>query len=773
MLKPIKNIKPAYPFSEWEIVEESFSAENNFRSETVFSIGNGYMGFRGNFEEGLSVPEGTGVDGIYINGFYESEIIKYPEVAYGYAENSQTMLNVTKSRLIRLIVDDEEFNMNSGNIEEYRRVLSLKDGVLGRSMIWSSSSGKKVKIDVQRLVSFKNKHLAVIKYEVTPVNFSGIIKLVSALDGNVTNQTAGNDPRTGSGLHGRVLSVDSVEIEEGHALLIQSTKNSCMHLACAMKNHIETENEYTVNIVKKDDSVESLYEINALQGAKIQLEKYISYVTSRDFEFDELAGAARKIVLNAKSQGYRAIMKEQSDFLRDFWGKADVQIKGDPSLQQGIRFNIYHLLQAAGRDGKTNVCAKGLTGEGYEGHYFWDTEMYILPFFTYTNPDTSRRLLEYRYMTLDKARERARQMSHQSGVLFPWRTINGEECSAYFPGGTAQYHINADVAFAVKRYMEATDDEEFLVKFGAEILFETARLWEDLGEYIPAKGNKLCINCVTGPDEYTAIVNNNCYTNLMARENLLIACEIAELMKMKYPKECSLLSDKIGLSDQEISRWKSAAENMYVPYDHDIKIFMQDDSFLDKIPWDFSNTPADKYPLLLHYHPLVIYRHQVCKQADLVLAMFLLGSRFTNEEKKLNFDFYEKVTTHDSSLSTAIFSIVASEIGYHEKAYDYFISTARMDLDDYHGNTKDGIHTANMAGTWMCLVNGFAGMRVYKDILSFKPYLPENWDEYSFSISFKGRLIRVRVGREDTEYKLINGEEIDIMHNGRKKTLFI
>lgn len=259
----------------------------------------------------------------------------------------------------------------------------------------------------------------------------------------------------------------------------------------------------------------------------------------------------------------------------------------------------------------------------------------------------------------------------------------------------------------------------------------------------------------------------------MARENLLNACETAKWMKTAYPEDFSLLKDKICLDDEEISKWKCAAENMYVPYDHDMKIYLQDDSFQDKIPWDFGNTPADNYPLLLHYHPLVIYRHQVCKQADLVLALFLLGSSFTIEEKKINYNFYEKVTTHDLSLSTAIFSIVASEIGYYEKAYDYFISTARMDLDDYHGNTGDGIHTANMAGTWMCLVNGFAGMRVYNGTLSFKPYLPKKRDGYSFSVSFKGRLIGVKVGREDTEYKLIKGQDIIIMHNDRKKALFI
>ncbi len=767
----IKNIIPVYPYNEWDIIEESFKQENNARSETVFALGNGYMGFRGNFEEGYESSQGTGIDGIYINGFYESEVIKYPEIAYGYAENSQTMLNVTKSRIIKLFADGEEFSMKDSDIDEYRRILSMKEGILKRSLVWSAKSGKKIRIDIQRLVSFKNKHLAVISYEVIPVNFTGVIRLISMLDGNVSNLTAAKDPRTGSGLKGRVLSIDEKHMEDSRGFLTQSTGNSCMHLACAMENYLETTNLYLLKTVTNDDSIEAVYDINALQGVKNRLIKYISYVTTRDYEHNSLPRAALAITSKAKVQGFDAIKNEQSHFLAEFWAKADIEIKGDLALQQGIRFNIFHLLQAAGRDGKTNVAAKGLTGEGYEGHYFWDTEMYILPFFTYGNPETARKLLEYRYMTLDKARERARQMSHERGALFPWRTINGEECSAYFPGGTAQYHINADVAFAIKRYMEATDDQEFLLKFGAEMVFETARLWEDLGEYIPAKGNKFCINCVTGPDEYTAIVNNNCYTNLMARENLLYACETAELMMTGYPEVYSSLADQIGLDSLEITKWKIAAESMYIPYSDDMKIYLQDDSFLDKAPWDFSSTPADRYPLLLHYHPLVIYRHQVCKQADLVLVQFLLGNRFTYDEKKASYDFYEKVTTHDSSLSTAIFSIMASEIGYRTKAYDYFISTSRMDLDDYHGNTKDGIHAANMAGTWMCLVNGFAGMRVYNNNLSFNPYLPENWDEYSFNITYMGRRIRVKVGRDGTEYILLEGRELDIMHNGEKRTL--
>jgi alpha,alpha-trehalose phosphorylase len=417
-----------------------------------------------------------------------------------------------------------------------------------------------------------------------------------------------------------------------------------------------------------------------------------------------------------------------------------------------------------GRDGKSNISAKGLTGEGYEGHYFWDTEMYIIPAFLYSNPSISRKLLEYRYSTLDKARARAREMSHRKGALFPWRTINGEECSGYFPAGTAQYHINADIAHAIKKYMDVTLDNEFMLQCGAEILFETARLWADLGFFNLSKDGKFCINCVTGPDEYTAIVNNNFYTNVMAGENLEYAYNIAVWMEREHNQNYKRLVSEIGLVPEEIAKWKMAADNMYVPYSGKHGMHLQDDTFLEKKVWDFENVPKENYPLLLHYHPLVIYRHQVCKQADVVLALFLLGHKFSLDQKRRDYDYYEKVTTHDSSLSACIFSIVANDIGYHEKAYDYFIKTARMDLDDYQGNTHHGVHTANMAGSWMCMVNGFAGMRVYDDVISFQPYIHPNWEEYSFKITYRGRIIKLTISNKGTTYELLQGNELEIIH---------
>jgi trehalose/maltose hydrolase-like predicted phosphorylase len=755
----------------WSLIEKDLNVKDNYINETLFAIGNGYIGMRGNFEEGYDGAKGTGLQGTYINGFYESEIIKYGEVAYGYAEKSQTMLNVTNSKIIKLIIENEEFSMFKGEILDYERSLCFKDGILKRSLIWRAPSGKEVKIEIHRLISFKYKNIAAIHYEVTPLNFSGKIKLVSELDGDVNNLTTENDPRVGSGFQGRVLSVEEKLSNKSFGAIVQKTYNTKLCVACAMEHEFYSEKKYSIENFQEELKVGVIYNVDAEMGKSIMLEKFIAYTTSLDCKEEEILIKVMKEARKAKSFGTENLNKIQKDFLSDFWYRTDIEIIGDEILQQGIRFNMFHLLQAVGRDGNTNIAAKGLTGEGYEGHYFWDTEVYMLPFFLYNNPSISRKLLEYRYNTLPKAKERARIMTHNKGALYPWRTINGEECSAYYPAGTAQYHINADIAFAVKRYMEATLDTEFLVSYGAEILFETARFWVDIGEFIEHKGNKFCINEVTGPDEYTALVNNNCYTNLMARENLKYAYEIVLYLKQKMSSVYKKLSKKLELKDDEIELWKKAADNMYIPYDEKLKIYPQDDSFLDKTPWDFENTPKENYPLLIHYHPLVIYRHQVCKQADLILAQFLLSEKFHLEQKKRDFDFYEKVTTHDSSLSTCIFSIAASEIGYYDKAYKYFIETATMDLTNSHGNTKDGIHAANMAGTWMCLVNGFAGMRAYEGILSFNPYLPKQWKEYSFKITYCGRLIEIRVNGDGTSYKLLEGERLSILHGGESREL--
>lgn len=755
-------VQPIYPVDDWSITETGLQPAHNKRSETLFALANGLIGMRGAFEEPYHGPDNTSVDGTYLNGFYETEPIKYPEAAYGFAENGQTMLNVANAKRITLWLDDEPFDLFTGQVLSYARTLDLKHGQLIRRVVWRSPAGKEIEVRITRIVSLNQPNLAAINYTVKSLNFSGALRFESSIDGDTTNLKAGNDPRVGSGLHGRVLDVTHRQAD-GHVMaLSQRTRKSGMALACAVTHHLNTES--IIHATEDNLSTTTVFHTHISPNTTLVLDKFIAYVSTQDTPEADLVQKAASIAEEAFKHGFEAIRAAQSTYMADFWARSDVQIEGDPALQQGVRLNMFHLLQSVGRDGKTNMAAKGLTGEGYEGHYFWDTEMYVIPFFLSTRPEISRKLLEYRHHILPHARQRARDLAHLKGALYPWRTIGGEECSSYFPAGTAQYHINADIAHAIKRYVESADDVEFLITHGAEILFETARVWADVGFFNPRKGGAFCINGVTGPDEYTAIVDNNLYTNIMAQQNLSYAAEVAYWLSVEHPERYAELSGQIGLTQDEIDLWRRAAERMFIPYDNASGLYLQDDGFLDRPVWDFDNTPDDHYPLLLHYHPLVIYRHQVCKQADLILAMFLQSGRFSLEDKRRAFEYYEKVTTHDSSLSACIFSILAAEIGEHDKAYQYFASTARMDLDDYHGNVKDGVHIANMAGTWMGIVYGFGGLRQLDGRLYLRPSLPHGWTGYSFTITHQNRLFQVRVTDGTATYTLLNGEPLTITH---------
>ncbi len=757
-----------YPYDTWKVIESSFNLDSNRQGETIFAVGNGYIGMRGNFEEDFQGPVGSSLQGTYLNGFYDSELIQYGELAYGYAQNSQTMLNVTDSKIIRLYLDDEPFDMLQGTVLSYHRELDMMHGVMLREVLWESPQKRRVQVRIKRLVSLSRRQVAAISYEVIPY-FTGNLTFVSAVQGEVHNQVTMGDPRVGSSFAEQVLQTIDMKQDGSYMALLQRTKNTNFSLVCAAQHEVITTAPITT--MQKRVSEEAQWHVTAKVHEKsatkeptvVRLDKFIAYVSSKDYATDQLWQRAKSEVNQAAKDGFLFLLQEQADFLAAYWLDSDIVIHGDDALQQSLRFNAFHLLQSVGRDGKTNIAAKGITGEGYEGHYFWDTETYIFPFFLYTQPDIAKKLLDYRYHILDKARLRAKEMA-QKGALYAWRTIDGEETSAYYPAGTAAYHINADIMYALKKYMHATKDDQFMLEKGAEMLFETARLWVDLGDYIPAYDHRFCINEVTGPDEYTALVNNNLYTNIMAKDHLLFAWNVARDLQTRYPDAYKNLADRLNLGEEEVLDFKQAAEAMYLPYDETLGIHPQDDSFLKKAVWDFEHTPSDHYPLLLHYHPLVIYRYQVLKQADVVLAEFLQGDQFTLEQKQRDFAYYEKITTHDSSLSPCIYSIMAAELGDLEKAYRYFAQTARMDLDDLNGNVKDGIHTASMGGTWLALVAGFGGLREYNGQLSFQPVLPPKWQGYEFRVRFQGRLLEVNVDQTGVVYRLIHGEAMEIKH---------
>ncbi len=760
--------RPLYPVDPWRIRELTFDASHAARNETIFALANGHLGLRGNLEE----PAGNVVQGTYVNGFYEETPIVYGETAYGLARNHQVLLNVADGKRIELFVGDDPLALGTGTVEAHERVLDLQAGLLTRTVRWRSPAGITVELVARRIVSLARPEIAAIDYAVTLVDGSAPVRLVSAIDARVRNQEASDDPRVGAHLPDGALRLVQREVSGTWGAVVQRTRTTRLAVAAAADHLVRAggSGEVTVSPVADEGGVTVTLETALGAGESLAVTKLLAYATSLDHAEASLLDRTRAAVEEVRAGGFEALADEQRAILDRFWAASDVEIEGDVALQQGVRFNLFSLFQSAGRDGRTSLAAKGLTGEGYDGHYFWDTEVFALPFFSYTQPAIARSLLRYRCGTLDKARARAAELS-QRGALYPWRTIGGEEASAYFPAGTAQYHINADIAHAIAKYVAATGDRSLLLDGGAEVVFETARLWADLGDYIPARDGAFCINEVTGPDEYTALVNNNGYTNLMARAHLRYAALLADELPVEAPDAFDRLARRIGLARSEVAEWRRAADLMRIPRDPGLGIHAQDDSFLDRAPWPFETTPASDHPLLLHYHPLVIYRHQVLKQPDVVLAQVLLASEFTTAEKKRNFDFYDPLTTGDSSLSPCIQSVAAAELGYADAAYRYFMQTARMDLDDVNGNVAHGVHAAAMAGSWVSLVYGFAGLRDDDGTIAFSPRLPRAWSRLAFRLVLGRSTLQVTLTARTAAYELLAGDPCVIRHFGHPVTV--
>ncbi|GJL68921.1 MAG: kojibiose phosphorylase [Nitrospirales bacterium] len=759
-----------YPPDEWNMVEKQYSPAFLSQTETIYSVGNGYLGMRGCPEEGGPNFE----NGTFVNGFHESWPIVYGEDAFGFAKTGQTIVNVTDSKIIKLYVDDEPFWLPNATILQFDRRLNMKSGTLDREVLWETPSGKHVLIQSRRLVSFQHRYLAAMSYQVTVLNSEAPVVISSEMIANqVSHQKRQYDPRLARAVADRLLHPKMNYLKDRRIVLCHWTQNSQMGLACTIDHALETECPHSYTAHCAEDSGQVVFSVEAKPGYRIHLTKYMSYHTSQTASADELCRRAERTLDRAVSQGFDVLLAGQETYMDEFWQRSDVQVadidsrrtkRSTTEIQQAIRFNLFHILQAAGRADTTGVPAKGLTGHAYEGHYFWDTEIYLLPFLIYTSPRLAKNLLMFRYRMLDKARERARELN-QKGAMFPWRTINGEEASAYYAAGTAQYHINGDIMYALKKYVNATGDEKFLYDYGAEMLVETARLWYDLGFFSQQEGGKFCIHGVTGPDEYNTVVNNNTFTNLMARENLRYAASTVELLREKNFEAFAALVGKTELELDEVKDWRIAAENMFIPYDEKRGIHPQDDEFLDKEVWNLQTTPPENFPLLLFYHPLVIYRYQVIKQADIVLAMFLFGRDFSPEQKRRNFEYYDPLTTGDSSLSSCIQSIVAVEIGYPEQALEYARAALLMDLADVGGNVKDGCHIASMGGTWMALIYGFGGMRDDDGMLTFNPRrAPDQPGRLRFPLTYRGQILDVELGPDVATYSLREGDGLVFRH---------
>ena len=759
-----------YPADEWNVIEKGFHPEFLAQLETMLALGNGYLGMRGCPEEGGPNVENATL----INGYYETHPIVYVEGAYGFARTGQTILSVTDSKIIKLFVDDEPFWLPNANLLKYERRLNMRSGTLDREILWETPAGKQVLITSRRLVSFANRHVAAISYRVTLLNAAAPLMISSEMKANEPSASIDvNDPRQTRDFAGRVLHPRASYAKDRRIVLCHATEKSRLMLTCATDHSLDTSCPHAHKVSYAEDFGQVAFTIDARPDCPIHLTKYMVYHTSPTALPEELCGRAEWTMDRVLTQGFEQLLASQEQYMEDFWRRSDVRVRdiredrtkrSTVEIQQAIRFNLFHILQASARAEDTGVPAKGVTGQAYEGHYFWDTEIYLLPFLIYTSPRIAKNLLTFRYNMLPQARARARELGHR-GAMFPWRTISGEEASAYYAAGTAQYHINADIMYALRKYVQATGDEAFLRDCGAEMLVETARFWRSLGFYADARDGKFCINSVTGPDEYNTVVNNNAYTNLMARENLRYAAQTVEALQAIDPKAYNELVHKTVLDPSEVEGWIHAADSMYVPYDEKLKIIPQDDSFLDREPWDFRNTPREHYPLLLFYHPLNIYRKQVIKQADVVLAMFLLGDAFSLESKKRNFEFYDPLTTGDSSLSSCVEAIIAAQVGDTGKAIQYGVAALLMDLANVGGNVKDGCHIASMGGSWMMFTYGLGGMRDDDGTLSFWPRrAPEDNAILRFPVSYRGQMLEVEISLEKVEYTLREGGSLVIRH---------
>jgi alpha,alpha-trehalose phosphorylase len=739
-----------FAVSPWTVEERQLHLELLAQTESIFALSNGHIGLRGNLDEG----EPAGASGTFLNAFYEVRPLPYAESGYGYPEDAQTMINVTNGKIIRLFVDDEPFDVRYGRLERHERTLDLRDGVLRRDAEWTSPAGQRVHVHSERLVSFSHRAVAAILYEVEPLDGGARIVLQSELVANEPIPNEPDDPRAAAALRAPLVAEHNYTADL-RADLLHHARKSGLRVAAGM-DHVVEGPEGTATAIESEDDLARLTVTTKLEpGEKLRVLKLIAYGWSSQRSLPSLRDQVDAALAAAKKSGWDELLETQRAYLADIWKHGDVKIDGDPPLQQAVRFALFHVVQSAARAERRAIPAKGLTGSGYDGHSFWDMEAYAVPVLTYVAPEAARDVLCWRHSTMDLACARAQELG-LDGVTFPWRTIRGQECSGYWPASTAAFHINADVAEAVRRYLAATGDEAFEREAGIELLVATARLWRSLGHHDP--NGAFRIDGVTGPDEYTALVDNNVYTNLMAARNLQLAAEAA----VRHPKR----SNELGVDEEEIAAWRDAAAAMFVPFDEELRVTPQSEGFTRYRRWDFEETPCDDYPLLMHFHNYVLYSSQVVKQADLVFALYICGDRFEPEQKQRDFEYYERITVRDSSLSAAIQSIVAAEVGHLDLAYDYLGETSFIDLRDLAFNTRDGVHLAALAGSWLAVVAGFGGMRDTGERLSFAPRLPPKINALSFGLRYRGQSLRVSIDAEGTRYELHGEDSIEIDHHG-------
>ncbi|MBC9713949.1 glycoside hydrolase family 65 protein [Streptomyces sp. TRM66268-LWL] len=739
----------------WQVRERSLHLDVLPQTESLFALSNGHIGWRGNLDEG----EPHGLPGSYLNGVFELRPMPYAEEAYGFPDVGESVINVTNGKLMRLLVDDEPFDLRYGTLHHHERTLDFRTGQLSRTVDWTSPAGRRVRVRSTRLVSLTQRAVAAIRYEVEPLSHETRVVVQSELVANEELPPTDGDPR-GATMLQSPLCPEEHFATDAYLCLIHKTAKSALRVAVAAEHHVDGPDGWQGSSEAEPDLARYTVVGRLRPGQRLRVDKSVAYGWSRTRSLPALRDQVDAALAAARHTGWQGLADEQRQRLDEFWDRADVEVRGDQRIQQAVRFALFHVLQAGDRAEEQPIPAKGLTGPGYEGHCFWDTEAYILPILTYTDPAAVAQALRWRHSTLGSAQERARELG-LAGAAFPWRTIAGRECSGYWPAGAAAFHVNAAIASAAVRYAACTGDEDFERDIGVDLLVNSARLWHSLGHHDDA--GVFHIDGVTGPDEYSALMDDNLYTNLMAQQNLRDAADTVE----RHPDAAR----RLGVDEGQIRCWRRAADAMAVPYGKELQVHEQAAGFTRRDRWDFAATHPDQYPLMHHFHYFALYRSQVIKQADLVLALFLRGDAFAEEETARAFAYYEELTVRDSSLSAACQAVIAARTGHLDLAYNYLGETSLIDLLDLEHNTRDGLHLASLAGSWIALVAGFGGLRRQDGMLSFAPRLPDHLFRLAFRVTAFGRRISVRVTRDAAEYTLLSGEPLVIRHHGEKVRL--
>jgi maltose phosphorylase len=759
-------MKDYIKIDEWNIIEEGFNPHYNKISESIFSLGNGRMGQRANFEEAYT---GETLQGNYVAGVYYPDKTRVGWWKNGYPEFFAKVLNAANWIGINITIDNEPLDLNTCEVNEFRRELNMKEGYLKRTFTATTRQGKQVQVESIRLCSMADDEAGAIRYTLTPANFSGSISIEPYIDGDVKNKDANYDEKFWD-------EVKKGSFGNGGFVQLR-TKKTGFEVATGMLYAV-TQNGEAIQInaeaVEREKYVGAKFEVNAQQNQPVAIYKYAANLSSQNHIAVELETKLNEVLQHISQKGFDTLLAEQAAAWAEKWKHNDIIIEGDASAQQGIRFNIFQLNQTyTGEDDRLNIGPKGFTGEKYGGSTYWDTEAYCVPFYLATAPQkVTRNLLLYRYKQLGKAIENAALLGFKDGAaLYPMVTMDGAECHNEWEITFEEIHRNGAIAYAIFNYVRYTGDEQYLTDYGLEVLIAIARFWSQRVNWSAARQQYVMLG-ITGPNEYENNINNNWYTNTLAAWCLQYTTEVIEGVKKADLAKYQELISRINFKEEaELAKWKDIAEKMYYPYDEQQQVFLQQDGYLDKEQVLVRDLPATERPINQKWSWDRILRSCFIKQADVLQGIYFFEDRFDTDTIRRNFNFYEPRTVHESSLSPCVHAILAAKLGDGARAYEFYLRTSRLDLDDYNNDTEDGCHITSMAGTWMSVVEGFGGMRVRDGQLSFRPFLPGKWQSFSFHITFRGALLNVKVGQQQIEINNLSDDAITILLYGKEHAI--